>query len=64
MESYVVRIYRRSPDSAEVVGVVQFIEKNIRHHFRSLNELVKFMQSGALPESKPTAAGSKQVTPQ
>jgi hypothetical protein len=50
MESYVVRIYRRSPDSAEVVGVVQFIEKNTRHHFHSLAELVQSLEGSVAAE--------------
>jgi hypothetical protein len=63
MESYVVRIYRRSSDWAEVVGVVQRIEKNTRQHFHSLNELMQLIQGDVLAVPEAAATNSGEATP-
>jgi hypothetical protein len=63
MECYVVRIYRRSPDSREVVGVVQLVEKNIRHHFHNLNELVKLMDGSVFAEPRTLRKHANKTPP-
>lgn len=63
MESYVVRIYRRSVDCAEIIGVVQLIEKNTHRHFHSLTELMQLIEGGVLSSAPIKAKKARSWQP-
>jgi hypothetical protein len=53
MESYLIRIYRRSIDPPEVIGVVQSVDQqNSSKPFHNLQELMVLLAEKAATEAK------------
>ncbi len=46
MDSYIVRIYRRTDQPPELAGQVEKAGTNLKECFHSSNELVKLLESG------------------
>jgi predicted transcriptional regulator with HTH domain len=51
MDSYLIRIYRRSKDDPEgVVGVVEEIKTGLNHAFQGMSSLCKLLSLEEFPE--------------
>jgi hypothetical protein len=60
MESYLVRIYRRSFDPPEVIGVVQSVDQqNSSRPFHNLQELMGLLSGKIASERKAKASKNK-----
>jgi len=46
MDSYIVRIYRRTEEPPELVGLVEKAGTKLKEHFHNSTELVKLLESG------------------
>jgi predicted transcriptional regulator with HTH domain len=51
MESYLIRIYRRSQDDPEnIVGIVEEIKTGLNHAFQGMSNLCKILSLEKFPE--------------
>jgi len=55
MDSYIVRIYRRTEEPAELAGQVEKAGTNMKESFHNSTELMKLLESGCSihPASSP-----------
>jgi len=56
MESYLIRIYRRSKDDPDyIVGIVEEINMEEKHSFKNLSELIEIITKPKRRKHKGTA---------
>lgn len=51
MDSYIVRIYRRTEEPPELAGQVEKAGTNLKESFHNSNELMKLLESGCSVQS-------------